>query len=585
MNYNNIAEAFYSRINQDGNFVFMNRKGEYTTYTYSFLWRKSLMYAQYFKEQGVKKGDTISIILPSCPEFIMTFMATQILGAVPVSLYPMMSLGEVSAWKDRTFTMMNQVNCKHFLGNSMLKGLIDTELADNNILGHTIEDINTKKELYDFDTSLFPTKDDLCFLQFSSGTTSAPKPVMISQENAIINATLVADQIGIPKDQINTVTWLPLYHDMGLVGTFLASILGGKNLIIIRPDDFIRKPYLWFKAITDYKAQVTTAPNFAYGLACKRVTPKQMEQLSLESLHLSGCGGEAVYKETIDKFIEKFKHVGLDPDCITPMYGMAEATVAVSFSSHNEPVKWRSFDEEQLSLGKVSSCPNGKFLCSLGKPLDTFKVEVRDENGDILEENKVGRLYLMGPSVFKGYFNDDEKTKASFKYSMLDTGDQGFISNGEIYVTGRAKDTMIIRGRNYYPTIFEESLTAIAPLREGRVIVSSHWFKESDSEEMIVLAEVKDERDLKNVDDLTKIVAKRLSETGELNPKIISFYKAGTLPRTSSGKLRRSHAVKLWKEEKLTQEVKVDFFERANTLKVLFRESVYTTVNNFMRNS
>ncbi len=544
--FSSLAEAFLSRINGDGEIIFMDRKGSYTPYSYGALWESSLRYAHYLQMEGVKKGDVISLILPSCPEFISIFIGAQILGAVPVSLYPMMSLGDVDGWKERTLEMLKQVDCQHFFGTDMIKLLIQEELLEANIKPHAVEDVNLHKESLEYACEYFPGESDLCFLQFSSGTTSAPKPVMITQRNALLNAQIIVDKVDQPMDDLTTVSWLPLYHDMGLVGTFISSILGGKNLVIIRPDDFIRKPALWLRAMSDYKAKVTTGPNFAYGLAVKRITAKQMEGLDLSHATLVGCGAEAVYKETMDKFINKFSKVGLNPRAIVPMYGMAEATVAVSFSEHTEEIKWKTFDDELLTEGIALEVEKGKTLCSLGKPLPTFEVYVKDKEGNNLPEGHVGRLFIKSPCVFAGYYNDPIKTEASFQGDLLDTGDEGFLIDGEIFIAGRAKDTMIIRGKNYYPTIFEESLTVVRALREGRVIVSSSYFEESDTEEMIVLAEVKKEKYLEETVELKQLVQNVLTSNGELTPKVVEFYAPGTLPRTSSGKLRRAAAVNMW---------------------------------------
>lgn len=581
LKHTNLAEAFLSRIHSDGEIIFMDRKGKYTNYTYEYLWKRSLVYAKYLKDQGIEKGDIVTLILPSCPEFIMIFMACQITGAVPVSLYPMMSLGDIDGWKERTMKMISQVKCKHFFGTHVLKMLLFENLDELGIQAHDVEKINQKSEELEYATELFPSSEDLCFLQFSSGTTSDPKPVMITQKNALINAQLMNDTIELPMEKTKAVTWLPLYHDMGLVGTFIGSIIGAQTLTIIRPDDFIRKPALWVKALSEQKANITVAPNFAYGLCVKRINEKQMQGLDLSHVHLAGCGAEAVYKETMDKFLNKFGKVGFQTKAIVPMYGMAEATLAVSSSRYDEEIQWKCFDEELLAEGMVfeTNEKQGKYLCSLGKPLPTYKVEVRDKEGNILPEKHVGRLYIQGPSVFGGYYKDQLKTEKAFSKGMLDTGDEGFIYDGEIYIAGRAKDTMIIRGKNYYPTIFEESLTVIRALREGRVVVASSYFKESDTEEMVILAEVKNEKYLEDTTELKQLVTNIISASGDITPKQIEFLAPGILPRTSSGKLKRAAAVAMWKNGTLTGKPKTGFRDRTKVLGAVVKNTFSNAVN------
>lgn len=583
--FDNLAEAFLRRTHEESNFIFMNKKAEYTHYSYKGIWNKSLVFAKYLQSRGIGKGDVVSMILPSCPEFIMLFIATQILGAVPVSLYPMMSLEDTENWKQRTLEMLKQIECQHIFGDHMFNLLLKADFNELGLHVHDVDEIASLTEELQYPTEYFPAETDLCFLQFSSGTTGQPKPVMITQKNAIINAQLIIGQLGsLKKEEITTVSWLPLYHDMGLVGTFISSILGGRDLVIIRPDDFIRRPYLWIKAISDHHAQITTAPNFAYGLCVKRVTEKQLQGLDLSSLQLAGCGGEAVYQETMDKFTRKFSPFGLSAKSLVPMYGMAEATVAISFSKSDEEINWKSFDEEALSLGEVKIDRKGKKLCSLGRPLDTFEVVVKDSQNNLLSDGQVGRIYLKGPSVFAGYYKDKIKTESSFLDDYLDTGDQGFLLDGEIFITGRAKDIMVIRGRNYYPTVYEESLTKIRELREGRVIVSSVYFAESDSEEMIVLAEIKNEKCLSYQDELITQIKSHLMLTGQLTPKVVDLLLPGTLPRTSSGKLRRSLAVKQWTNNTLkNQKELVSIKDRTRIYGNFLRKSIVAAVDSIRR--
>jgi len=344
---------------------------------------------------------------------------------------------------------------------------------------------------------------------------------------------------------------------MGLVGVLMVSLFVGNDLTLIRPDDFIRKPFLWLKAMSDFKTTCTTAPNFAYGLIHKRVSAERIATYDLSSLKVAMCGAEMVYRETMEKFINHVKAAKFDPASLLPVYGMAEATLAVALVDKKRGMSFIKINKDQLAKGEIKLDPKGDEICCVGRPMKTFDLKIVDETGNQVNQGKIGRVLIQGPSITSGYYKDPVKTQSLFVDNFLDTGDEGFMLDGELYLCGRLKDTMVIRGRNYYPTLFEEKIYHIEGLRKGRVIVSSHYNKKNDTEEIVVLAEVSQTELIAKNGDSIKAQIKKIIAAESLPIFAIELYSPGLLLRSSSGKLKRRMTLKKWEEGKLlTREAK-----------------------------
>ena len=537
---------------------FMNRRGEYTEVSYAKLWNNILKYAAYYKNLGIEQGDVVSIILPTCEEFIAAFFAAQLLKAVPVALYPPTSLSEASTWFKQTNTLIKSVQSKYLITDYKISPFLDGIKASI----YRIDDINQTNEIISFQPDLY-SGEDLCFLQFSSGTTGLPKAVIIDQKNALTNTTLIQKSLNLKVGQEVVVGWLPLYHDMGLIGILINSIVLDAKMILIRPDDFIRKPILWLKAMSDYRATSTTAPNFAYGLVQKRVKKEQLQGLDLSSLKHALCGAEMVYKETLTKFCTHLEDTNFNSNAILPVYGMAEATLAVAFAEVQKGMSFITVDKSKLEQGKIQVCDKGIEICSVGKVLDTFELKIIDQDNRPVSQNKTGRILIKGPSVTQGYLNADEKNKTLFSNNWLDTGDEGFLYNGQLYICGRLKDTMIIRGKNIYPTTLEEQIYQINGLRKGRVIVSSIYNSSSNTEEVIVLAELANTSIAKEQKTLIREMVKKIISNESLPLYRVELLLPGTLLKTTSGKLKRRASVMEWKKNRLKKNYVIAMLEKS----------------------
>lgn len=563
--YENLNSHFMhyllERVAEDNSkLIFAQRTGKYEDCRYPDLWNSIKTYASVLHKMGVKEGDAVAIILPTCKEFVISFFAIQLLKAVPVALYPPTSLAGLEEWNQKTSSMLGSVKAKVCVTEKRIRQVLNQEVQI--LVTNTLESMSFD---FLFEIETF-NENQLCFLQFSSGTTGEPKAVKISQKNAILNAKIISDALPVPNHLITVASWLPLYHDMGLVGCLLMSILNGTDIVLIRPDDFIMKPQLWLKAMHDFRITCTTAPNFAYGLIQKRVSVEELEKLDLSCVEAALCGAEMVYKETMNKVSEHLLSARFNPRALLPVYGMAEATLAVTFTDKTKGMSYITVDAGAFEEGSISLSEKGIEIYCVGDILPTFSVKIVDETNLEIYENRVGRVLIQGPCVSEGYYNDDIKSASTIIDGWLDTGDQGFMRDGKLYICGRLKDTMVIRGRNYYPTVYEEKMQNIIGLRKGRVIVSSYMNSHSGTEEVVVLAEVSSSDVLKN--DSTRIkseVTSFISKEG-LPLLEIGLVLPGTLKRTSSGKVQRRKNVKLWKNGELRSLPKFGTFQKLKHL-------------------
>lgn len=546
-----------------GSIKFLDRKGNYTSYDYKEIYEQAKCYASYLIQNGVQKDDVVSIMLPTSIEFFSSFFGILLIGAVPTCLYPPISLTDINEWVDKAINMMDSASSKYIISNLQISTFFGKNLEAFNKKKLLIENFSKVNSLFHLDIESYKSSD-LCFLQFSSGTTGDPKPVMITNKNAITNAKILAEGCQLePGEVIRTVSWAPLYHDMGLVGAFIGTCVANGHLTLIKPDDFLRKPKLWLKAIGEQKALITAAPNFAFGLCTKRISETELSQFDLSSLKIAICGAEVIYEKTITDFYEKFKVCNLSEKAITPCLGIAEGTLGVTMASRKEKIRFTSFDENELARGLAVKTENGINLCSLGVPLRGVGLTIKDNDFNILPEGRIGKIFISGDSITKGYYNDYLKTSETIIENELYTGDEGFIYQGELYLCGRIKDTIIIRGKNYYPTVFEEKLTEIKELREGRIAVSSLYDANEDTEQLIVLAEVKSDNLLEEKEQIIKKINQSLQGMGH-KASVIELYGPRTLPKTTSGKLRRRAAVDAWKTatlERADDHTNIDLFK------------------------
>ena len=543
-----------------------------TFYSYADILKRIKTAAATLQGNGVKPGDRVAVILPTSIQFFDAFLGTQLAGGLPTALYPPFRLGKLDEYFARLREMLNRIGARFLITDSRIKKLLGGAT--------TVESLTRvfdAKELFETSSAkpedwkiIEIREDDPVFLQFSSGTTLKPKAVQVSHVNLIENLKMMGNTLDHldPKERDGTeaergcVSWLPLYHDMGLVGCLYLGLSYPATITYMGPEMFVGFPAMWLQALSRYKAVISTAPNFAYGLCLHKIKDSEMEGVDLSHWLLALNGAEPIDTDTMNRFAERFGQWGFKKSALTPVYGLAEAGLGVTFSTVGEEPIVIEFDRDLLSTeGRAARGP-GRKLPSVGKPLQGLHIEIRDPDGVAVPETWVGRIFISGPSITKGYYNDPEMTANILgPDGWLDTGDLGFLFEGNLYIAGRAKDLIILRGRNYAPQEFEDPLYELDGIRLGCSVAVSTSV-EGQGEQLIILAE-KDARSDRPDADIAADIKARLLATVSMEPWHVEMLEPGTLPRTSSGKLRRSEALRQFLAGELTPP------EKVTTLRIL----------------
>ncbi|HEY7159813.1 MAG TPA: AMP-binding protein, partial [Acidobacteriota bacterium] len=389
---------------------------------------------------------------------------------------------------------------------------------------------------------------DTAFLQFTSGSTSTPKGVMVQHSGLAANLEMIRTASHMDSHSC-VVTWLPVYHDMGLIGTVLNAITLPCKLAVIPPVTFLKHPKLWLELISQFRGTHTAAPNFAFGLCARRVS--DLNGIDLSSMTTFICGAEPVLPKTMEAFINHFVDAGLNPASLVPAYGLAEATLAVTFTPHLRGLKTDRVDLEALTAGRSALRLDDEArtvrIASCGVPMPGLSVRVASEDGQQLSERKIGEIQVNGPSVSTGYIGDETATKESKSNDgWLKTGDLGYIADGELYVCGRIKDVIIVAGKNYHAHDLESTAAEVNGVRTGNVVAFSS--KNQDGESVVVIAETRNEQ---RSAELGKEIRNHLAKTIGLSPDHVIVVPPATLPKTSSGKLKRSETKFLYEKGEL----------------------------------
>jgi fatty-acyl-CoA synthase len=492
--------------------------------------------AAHFLAQGIVRGDRIALVIPEGEHFIPAFLGGLWMGAVPVPLYPPLSLGKLDAFMDALVTILNVAKPKALVTTERVAKILWSAVGRIPSIEKVIIAEDLQRELPG--TPLPPAEtfaeDDLAFLQFTSGSTALPKGVMVTHGSLAANCkAIVYDCLKVDPTIDVAVSWLPLYHDMGLIGLVLAPIFLKIPTVYIPTLSFIKNATIWMETLHKYKGTMSFAPNFAYALVTKRARAEQLARWDLSRMRVFGCGAEPINPETMRAFVEKFAAAGVRPTAVLPCYGMAEATLAISFIGLDEPLKVDRIDSDRYHADKKAAPGKGLEVVNCGRVIPGHEVSIQDEDGRLLPERSVGEICFRGPSLTKGYWNSPEATREAGFGGWLKTGDLGYLAGGEVHVSGRIKDILIINGRNYYPQRIEWLVDELPGIRKGSAVVFTR--PGASSEEIVVAAETR-ERDEAT---LKATILTRVNEEFSLSVSDVALVSPGALPKTSSGKLQR----------------------------------------------
>ena len=397
-----------------------------------------------------------------------------------------------------------------------------------------------------------PSSDTLAFLQYTSGSTATPKGVMVSHGNLLHNQRIIQQAMGHSSKTI-FVGWLPLFHDMGLIGNMLQPLYLGIPCILMAPVAFLQRPVRWLQAISRYKATTSGGPNFAYDLCVNKITPEQRATLDLSSWEVAFNGAEPIRADTLERFAATFAECGFQRQAFYPCYGMAETTLMVSGGLKTTAPVLQPFQQTALARNQVIPAVGDKILVSCGQILEDMQIVITNPDSlTCCNSDEVGEIWVAGGSVAQGYWNQIEQTQQIFQAYLQDTGkgpflrtgDLGFLHQGELFITGRLKDLIIIRGRNHYPQDIEQTAEQSHPALQPSN--SAAFTVEVDNEERLVLAIEVKRTYLKNLDgdEVIRAIRQAIVEEHELQVYAVVLLKTGSIPKTSSGKIQR-HACRL----------------------------------------
>jgi fatty-acyl-CoA synthase len=523
---------------------FVSRAGTAEFYPYDTVLSRALAAAAAYQARGVRPGDRVALVLPTSIGFLDAFLGAVLAGAIPAAMYPPVRLGRLDEYYARTRFMLQAVGTRLLVTDTRIGRLLGRAVEGVASLETTLDVTALDSAAADAWTRPGVDPDAPAFLQFSSGTTVEPKAVMISHANALANLAMIDtffDELTDAEAEQGAVCWLPLYHDMGLLGCMLLGFYHPGTITYINPEHFIVQPSLWFKTLSQYRAICSPAPDFAYGVCLSKIRDEDMEGVDLSQWRYALNGAEPIDVESMQRFAARFARWGFRPEAMTPVYGLAEAGLAVTFSDPATPPRVAEFDRDRLASAGDARPGAGRRLPSVGRPMPGLRLEIRDEHDAPVPDGTVGTIMVAGPSITRGYFANPALTAQLLRDGWLDTGDLGFIYDGELYIAGRKKDLIIIRGRNIAPQEIEALAAGAAGLRTG-CIVAGGLMIEGEGEQLIVLAE-KDARSDRPDAELAADIGARVLHGIGLTPRAVDVLRPGTLPRTSSGKLRRAAAL------------------------------------------
>ena len=494
---------------------------------------------------GLKRLDRVAVVAETGPDFMAVFFGCQYAGLVPCPMPYSVHIGGKDEYVARIAQMLKSARASIAIVPDDLEASIsEAAVRAGNIPVWTFSRLAA---LADCDAQLEPFRaDEAAYIQYSSGSTSSPKGVLISQRAITANAE------GILRHGLKIVpgdrafSWLPLYHDMGFVGFCLAPLLGQASIDYLATTAFARRPALWLKLMSENRSTIAFSPSFGYDLAARRING-EAKTLDLSSWRVAGIGGDMVRADVLNLFAEKLAVAGFRPEAFLPSYGMAEATLAVTFADVDKPVRVDIVDRARSKLSRkaVPAKPEQKpervsNLVVCGKPLPGHEVVIRDRDGQVLKDREIGQIYVKGPSVMTGYFENERATRAVFSEDgFMDTGDMGYWLDGEIVITGRAKDLILHNGRNIWPQDLEWAAEQIEPLRDGDA--AAFAVEGDDGEDQVVVLVQCRSTDRAEMEDLRRKLAQAVHRMSGVECTIV-LVAPRSLPFTSSGKLSRAAA-------------------------------------------
>lgn len=509
--------------------------------TYGALYERSRALAAALRARGVGRHEPVALMLRTEESFFAAFFGTLLAGGVPVPIYPPFRADRIEEYVRRQAGILQNAEAR-LLVTFPEAARVATLLRDD---APRLADVVSVDDL--LTTGPVPPLPDLsetdpALIQYTSGSTGDPKGVLLTHANLLANIRALGDTLGVgPEDVV--VSWLPLYHDMGLIGAWLGSLYFGLPLVLLSPLAFLARPARWLWALHAHRGTISAAPNFAYELCVSRVTDEEIEGLDLRSWRIALNGSEAVSPATIDRFVQRYSRYGFRHEAMLPVYGMAESSVGLTVPPMGRPpridrVVRDLFETERIAEPASPQDPTALCFVSCGRPLPGHEVRIVDPRGRPLGPRVEGRVEFRGPSAMQGYYRNPTATAAAMHDGWIVTGDLGYVADGELFITGREKDVIILGGRNIYPQEIEEVVGELPGVRKGCVAAFGVPDPTAGTERLVVVVETR-LRDPAACERLRAAVIDRVVTAIGVPPHVVAIASPGAVLKTSSGKIRR----------------------------------------------
>jgi fatty-acyl-CoA synthase len=522
----------------DGSITFVTGP-EPITKSWSQLHEEAKALAAGLQHRGIQPGDHVALLGPTTPALVTALQAVWLCGATLVVLPLPMRLGSIEEFAEATRTRIRLADCAAVLVDPDLLAFVEARPGDPPLI--SLSEVMPGPGRPTADEFIRPdySADDLFVLQFTSGSTSEPKGVVLPNHAVAANLDAILSAAEVDVDDDVMVSWLPLYHDMGLVGFCILPMSAGIDLVLGAPQDFLASPGRWMEWISRYGGTATAGPNFSYVLAT-RALRRSKETLDLSRLRIALNGAEPVDPASVRAFIEAGERHGMRPGAVFPAFGMAEVAIAGCFpvpmeGLRTDVVHKEVLEAEHRAVPVAPDDPSARELVVLGRPVPGLEFRVCDTtDGRPLGDREVGELQIRGTSVTPGYYQRPDANAELFDGQWLRTGDLAYLVGGRMVMCGRIKDVIIVGGRNVYPQDIERAVGTLDGIRAGNVIAFGHAGRQG-KEHVVVVAESRAE----DLDALRHAVQERVVEAVGVPCKDVVLVRPGTLPKTSSGKLQR----------------------------------------------
>jgi fatty-acyl-CoA synthase len=540
------------------------------TLTFGELYSAGQKCAEEFARRGVPAGGRVSLMLPTSRQFFICYVGILLAGAVPVPIYPPFRADRIEEYAERQSAILNNAEVCLLVTfrraesvARLLKPRVKSLLSVVEASG-LLEAAEKARPPAPGAIPVFISGSrvrkgsDLALLQYTSGSTGDPKGVTLTNANLLATMRAIGSGLKLGHGDVG-ISWLPLYHDMGLIGAWLTLLLHGVPLVVMSPLVFLTRPERWLQAISKHKATITAAPNFAYELCARKVSEKAMEGVDLSSMRAALNGAEPVNPETLERFYQKFSKNGFRRESMMPVYGLAEAALAVTMTPvlrgpQVDCVARDAFATQGRAVPVESGGAETISFVSSGYPVEGHQVLIADAKGEEATDRTEGFLWFRGPSATSGYFKNAEATEKIFPrgalqtegaYPWVNSGDRAYRADGEIYVTGRVKDIIIKGGRNLYPHEVEELAARAEGIRKGCVVAFGLKDEGNGTEKLVIVAETR-ASDVATRRALAAAITEQVTRGLGLPPDRVELIPAGSIPKTSSGKLRRDETKQLY---------------------------------------